>query len=63
MYRAELVATTCAAMGLLDGRRPRNAYDPGSFWSSDGLRLLQGATPGPEIPVAVPAAQPSRRTR
>ncbi len=26
-------------------------------------RLLQGATPGPEIPVDVPAPQPSRRTR
>jgi hypothetical protein len=63
VYCAELVATTCTAMGLLDGRRPRNAYDPGSFWSGDDLRLLQGATLGPEIPVAVPAAQPSRRTR
>ena len=63
MYSAELVATTYTAMGLRDGRRPRNAYDPGSFWSGDDLRLLQGATLGPEIPVAGPAAQPSRRTR
>ena len=50
-------------MGLLAGRRPPNAYDPGSFWSGDDLRLLQGATLSPETPVAVPAAQPSRRTR
>ena len=63
VYCAELVATTYTAMGLLDGRRPRNAYDPGSFWSGDDLRLLRGASLGPEIPVAVPAAQPSRRTR
>ena len=45
------------------GCRPRNAYDPGSSWSGDDLRLLQGARLGPEIPVDVPAAQPSRRTR
>jgi hypothetical protein len=36
------------------GRRPRNAFDPGSSWSGDDLRLLQDTTPGPEIPVAVP---------
>jgi hypothetical protein len=50
-------------MGLLDDRRPRNAYDPGSFRSGDDLQLLQGATLRPDIPVDVPAAQPSRRTR
>jgi hypothetical protein len=54
------VTTTSTAMGLLDGRRPRNAHDPGSSWSGDDLQLLPGATLGPEI---VPAAQPSRRTR
>jgi hypothetical protein len=27
VYCAELVASTYTAMGLLDGRRPRNAYD------------------------------------
>jgi hypothetical protein len=37
-------------------RRPRDAYDPGSLWSGDDLKLLQGATLGPEIPVTVPAA-------
>ncbi len=57
------MATTYTAMGLLDGRRPPNAYDPGSFWSGDALLLLQGATLGPEIPVAVSAAQRPRRTR
>jgi hypothetical protein len=31
--------------------------------TGDDPRLLQGATLGPGIPVAVPAAQPSRRTR
>ncbi|MGY1690999.1 hypothetical protein [Geodermatophilus sp. SYSU D01105] len=54
VYCAELVAATYTAMGLLDGRRPRNAYDPGSFWSGDGLQLRQGARLGPEIPVRVP---------
>jgi hypothetical protein len=53
IYCAELVATTYTAMGLLDGGRPRNAYDPGSFWSGDDLQLLQDARLGPEIPVEV----------
>ena len=56
MYCAELVAATYTAMGLLGGRRPRNSYDSGSFWSGDDLRLPQGATLDPEILVAVPAA-------
>jgi hypothetical protein len=56
VYCAELVASTYTAMGLLDGRRPRNAYDPGSFWSGDDLKLLQGATLGRDIPVTVSAA-------
>jgi hypothetical protein len=56
VYCAELVASTYTAMGLLDGRRPRNAYDPGSIWSGDDLTLLQGATLDPEIPVTVPAS-------
>ncbi len=56
VYCAELVAATYTAMGLLGTDRPRNWYDPGTFWSGDDLRLLQGAKLGPEIPVAVPAA-------
>ena len=54
IYCAELVATTYGAMGLLDDDRPRNAYDPGSFWSGDELALLD-ATLGPEVAVDVPA--------
>ena len=56
VYCAELVAATYAAMGLLPAERPRNWYDPGSFWSGDELDLLLGAALGPEIAVDVPAA-------
>jgi hypothetical protein len=55
VYCAELVAATYTAMGLLPAERPRNWYDPGSFWSGDDLELLQDATLGNEIPVDVPA--------
>jgi hypothetical protein len=51
VFCAELVAATYTAMELLPGDRPLNSYDPGSFWSGDGLQLLQGARLGPEIPV------------
>ena len=50
-YCAEVVAATYAAMGLLDGRRPTNYYDPGMFWSGDDLRLEGGARLGHEISV------------
>ena len=50
-YCAEVVAATYQAMGLLGGDRPTNYYDPGSFWSGDGLRLLEGARLGQEIRV------------
>ena len=56
VYCAELVAATYTAMGLLSGERPRNWYDPGSFWSGDQLELQQGAALGPEILVGVPPA-------
>ncbi len=56
MFCAELVAAPYAAMGLLPPDRPRNSCDPGSFWSGDDLRPLQGATLGPEVPVDVPLA-------
>ncbi|MGY1730369.1 hypothetical protein ACI798_02525 [Geodermatophilus sp. SYSU D01045] len=52
---AEPVAVTRAAMGLLPADRPRNRYDPGGSRSGDDLPLLQGARPGPEVPVDVPA--------
>jgi hypothetical protein len=41
-------------MGLLPPERPRNWYDPGSFWSGDDLELLEGASLGTEIAVDVP---------
>ena len=56
VFCAELVAATYTAMGLLPADLPRNAYDPGSFWSGDDLGLLQGARLGDEIPVDVPLA-------
>ncbi|HEY7812034.1 MAG TPA: hypothetical protein VIC62_02280 [Nakamurella sp.] len=56
IYCAEVVAATYQAMGLLPEHRPQNWYDPGKFWSGDGLELQGGATLGPEIAVR-PAAQ------
>lgn len=50
-YCAEVVAATYTAMGLLDGSRPTNYYDPGKFWSGDDLELLLGARLGEEIRV------------
>ena len=50
-YCAEVVAATYTAMGLLDGRRPTNYYDPGRFWSGDDLQLLRGARLNEEIEV------------
>ena len=63
VFCAELVATTYTAMGLLGAERPRNWYDPGTFWSGDDLELLQGARLGPEIPVEVPPDGQDRSTR
>ncbi|WP_296605484.1 hypothetical protein [Nocardioides sp.] len=50
-YCAEVVAATYTAMGLLDGERPTNYYDPGRFWSGDDLELLRGARLNEEIEV------------
>ena len=50
VYCAELAAITYERMGLLDGERPPNWYDPGTFWSGDRLDLV-GASLGPEIHV------------
>jgi len=52
-YCAEVVAATYQAMGLLDGERPTNFYDPGSFWSGDRLELQGGARLGDELRVSV----------
>jgi hypothetical protein len=55
-FCAEVVAETYTAMGLLDGSRPSNYYDPGKFWSGDELELQGGARLGDEIEVYVPVA-------
>ena len=57
IFCAELVAATYTAMGLLPAGRPLNSYDPGSFWSGDGLELVD-ARLGPEVAVDVPATGP-----
>ena len=53
VYCAEVVAATYEAMGLLTPDRPVNWYDPGRFWSGDGLDLLGGHTLGEEIEIDV----------
>ena len=50
LFCAEVVAITFERMGLLGEQRPPNWYDPGKFWSGDGLQL-EGATLGPEIKI------------
>ncbi len=55
MFCAQVVATTYAQMGLIDtSERPENWYDPGSFWSGDGLELNGDARLRREIRVKVP---------
>jgi hypothetical protein len=60
MFCAEVVAITYENMGLLDGTRPPNWYDPGRFWSGDRL-TLDGATLEPEIAITdvPPPPEPS----
>jgi hypothetical protein len=53
-FCAEVVATSYQGMGLLPGDRGPSWYDPGRFWSGDGLPLTGGATLGGEIPVEIP---------
>ena len=53
-YCAEVVAEAYTSMGLVDGSRPSNYYDPGKFWSGDDLDLELGATLGDEIEVYRP---------
>jgi len=52
-YCAEIVALTYQSMGLLPDRTA-SWYDPGRFWSGDGLQLLAGFKLGGEIPVDLP---------
>ena len=56
-YCAEVVAEAYVAMGLLEGSRPSNYYDPGKFWSGDDLELGLGATLGQEIEVCDPGVK------
>jgi hypothetical protein len=53
-YCAEVVAVTYEDMGLLPGDRKPNWYDPGRFWSGDGLALREGYRLGGEIAVVLP---------
>ncbi|MEA2423535.1 MAG: hypothetical protein QOF55_2634 [Thermoleophilaceae bacterium] len=51
VYCAELVATTYQHMGLLPAKRPASWYDPGRFWSGDGIEFAEPFALGGEIPV------------
>jgi hypothetical protein len=55
-FCAEVVAAAYQEMGLLPADRRADSYDPGRFWSGDGLELLGGATLGGEIAVVDVAA-------
>ncbi len=49
-----MVAVTYEEMGLLPPDRRLNWYDPGRFWSGDGLTLRDGYALGGEIAVTLP---------
>jgi len=53
-YCAEVVAVTYEDMGLLPPDRRPHWYDPGRFWSGDGLTLRDGYALGREITVTLP---------
>jgi hypothetical protein len=53
-FCAEVVAASYHAMRLLPDERGPGWYDPGRFWSGDGLPLLDGAWLGDEIAVEIP---------
>jgi hypothetical protein len=50
-FCAEIVAMTYQAMGLLPTERSPSWYDPGRFWSGDGLVLADGSRLGEEVRV------------
>lgn len=50
-YCAELVAATFQDMGLLGRMRSADWYDPGAFWSGDGIELTPPYRLGGEIAV------------
>jgi hypothetical protein len=58
-YCAEIVAVTYTEMGLLPADRRPNWYDPGTFWSGDGLDLVGNARLGAEIEVEIPPGLPA----
>lgn len=58
-FCAEIVAVTYEAMGLLAAGHGPNWYDPGRFWSGDGLNLADGAQLGRELAVQVPGDAPA----
>ncbi|RLK61423.1 hypothetical protein [Actinokineospora cianjurensis] len=49
-YCAEVVAATMIEMGLLPATDRAHAYDPGTFWSGDGLDLPHGLEIGVDVP-------------
>jgi len=51
-YCAEVVAVTLEEMGLLPVDRQTNWYDPGRFWSGDGLALVTPYSLGGEVAVS-----------
>ena len=53
-FCAEIVAMTYQAMGLLPAERSPSWYDPGRFWSGDGLVLEDGRRLGEEVEVRMP---------
>jgi hypothetical protein len=61
-YCAEVVAVTYEEMGLLAEHRSPSWYDPGRFWSGDGLDLAPGFRLGGEIAVTLEAALAPPRT-
>lgn len=61
--RAQVLAATYQAMGLLPAERRPGRYDPGSFWSGDHLHLSAGYRLGGEIAVHIPAGQPDQPSR
>ncbi len=53
VFCAELIAATYQRLGLLEGTKPPNWYDPGRFWSGDKLTLGAGFSLSPEIAIEV----------
>lgn len=53
VFCAELIATTYQHMGLLASTRPASWYDPGRFWSGDGIELVAPYALAAEVAVNV----------